>query len=238
MPCSMGMMGRSLKTRWICDIILSINVISFLTLCSEAFADTPFVIARLKYGGGGDWYVSRTAIPNLLSEVGRRLGIEVSPREKVVTLQDKDLFEYPLLYITGHGNIKFTDSEARRLRRYLEGGGFLLVNDSYGLDKHFRREIKKVFPDKDLVEIPRDHEIYRAFYNLDGLPKIHEHDGLPAKGYGIFLKGRLVLFYAFSSDIGDGWESPEVHGDPPALRELAFRMGVNIVAYVLGGWRR
>lgn len=220
------------------SVFLLFALIFGLFSWDEVMADRPFLIARLKYGGGGDWYVSRSAIPNLLREVGERLKIEVAEKEKVITLMDRDLFEYPFLYITGHGNIKFTDLEAKRLRKYLEGGGFLLVNDSYGLDKHFRREIKKVFPDKELVEIPKDHEIYRAFYKLDGLPKIHEHDGLTARGYGIFVNGRLVLFYAFSSDIGDGWESPEVHNDPPALRELAFRMGVNIVAYVLGGWGR
>lgn len=201
---------------------------------------TSFTIARLKYGGGGDWYWGRSAIPNMLDFLKKNTNLlidtDIPVGEEVwVSIMDKELFEYPFLFITGHGNIFFSDQEIKRLKNYLTHGGFLFVNDSYGLDKAFRREIKKVFPDKDLIELPSTHGIYHCFYDFPkGLPKIHQHDGKSPQGFGIFYEGRLVVFYVYESDISDGWEDPEVHHDPPEKREMALKMGVNIITWVLG----
>lgn len=191
-------------------------------------------IARLKYSGGGDWYNDPSIIPNLCTEINARTSIRAKKEQAVVAVSDDELFRYPFIFLTGHGNISFTDSEAERLRDYLNNGGFLYSDDDYGMDKHFRREIKKVFPDKELVEIPFDHKIYHIFYDFsNGLPKIHKHDGGPPKGYGIFNEGRMVVFYTYETNISDGWADPEVHKDPPEKREAAFRMGINIVIYAL-----
>jgi hypothetical protein len=195
---------------------------------------TALTIARLQYGGGGDWYLGPSTLPNLLSEVRKRTGIPAAAQAATVSLTDAALWDHPLLYMSGHGNISLTDEEVTNLRRHLLAGGFLLANDSYGMDESFRREIRKVFPDKDLVELPRNHPIFHAFYDMPtGIPKVHEHDNKPPQGFGIFHEGRLVLFYAYESDIGDGWEDASVHGDPAEIREQAFRMGVNIFVYVL-----
>lgn len=195
----------------------------------------PFVIGKLKYGGGGDWYSNPSSLRNLLTEVNARTTIEAAPQEHVVTLMDDDLADYPFLFITGHGNIRFTDEEARRLREYLLAGGFLHVDDNFGINPAFRREVKKVFPDRPLEELPFSHPIYHCFYDFPhGLPKIHEHYGGPPHGYGIRDDaGRVVLFYSFNTDLSDGWESPEVHHDPPEVREAALKMGINIVVYAL-----
>jgi hypothetical protein len=197
-------------------------------------APTALTIARVQYGGGGDWYLGQTGLPNLLTQIRERTGIPVAAQPVAVRLTDAALWDHPLLYMIGHGNVVLTDEEASNLRRHLLAGGFLLANDSYGMDASFRREIKKVFPDKELVELPRDHPIFRAFYEMpNGIPKIHEHDNKPPQGFGIFHEGRLVLFYAYESDIGDGWEDASVHNDPAEVREQAIRMGVNIFVYVL-----
>lgn len=193
-----------------------------------------FEVARLKYGGGGDWYSDPSSLPNLLSAAAEWARVDVAPREGVVEILDPELFSYPYLYLTGHGNVSFTAAEAERLRRYLLAGGFLHADDNYGMDASFRREMRKVFPDKDMVEVPFDHDIYRWPFGFpQGLPKIHEHHGGPPQGLGYFHDGRLLVFYSFNTDLGDGWEDPEVHGDPPDKREAALRMGVNIVAYAL-----
>ena len=193
-----------------------------------------FTIARLKYGGGGDWYADASSLPNLLNFVGQNTRIKVNPDEKRIAPEDNDFFAYPYLYMTGHGNVKFNDAQVKQLRDHLTRGGFLHVDDNYGLDKSFRREIKKVFPNHDLVEIPYDHEIFNCYYNFpQGLPKIHEHDGKPAQGFGIFYKGRLVVFYTYECDLGDGWESANVHNDPEKLRRQALEMGTNIIIYTL-----
>ena len=193
-----------------------------------------FTIARVKYSGGGDWYSDPSSLPNLLREIRERTSIRTPLKEDVVEISDPDLFKYPYLYLTGHGNIHFSDKELKILRSYFAAGGFLHADDNYGMDSSFRREIKKVFPDSPLVELPLDHPIYHSFYDFpDGLPKIHEHDGKPAQGFGIFYEGRLVVFYTYQCDLGDGWEDPEVHNDPPEKREAAFRMGINIVVYSL-----
>lgn len=200
---------------------------------SDAVAD-PITIARLQYGGGGDWYVGPSTLPNLLAEIGKRTGLPVSDRSATVRLTDPQLWRSPFLFMAGHGNVRFTDEEILILREYLLGGGFLYADDCYGMDESFRREMNRVFPDRDLVEIRRGHSIYHSFYDLPGgLPKIHEHDGKPAQGFGIVHDGRLLVYYAYESDIHDGWEDPEVHNDPPDLREKAFQMGVNIFVYAL-----
>jgi len=195
-------------------------------------------IARLHYDGGGDWYANPSSLPNLLAAVRERTGLSVAPRERVVRLTDADLWDLPYLYMTGHGNVAFSAPEVALLRRYLEQGGFLHADDNYGMDQAFRREIARVFPDHPLVEVPVGHPVYHLVYEFpDGLPKIHEHDGKPAQGFGVFLDGRLVVYYSYQSDLGDGWEDPEVHRDPVELREAALRMGVNLVAYAVGATR-
>ena len=199
---------------------------------------SPLTIARLHYDGGGDWYANPSSLPNLLAAVRERTGLSVAPRERVVRLTDADLWDLPYLYMTGHGNVTFSPAEVALLRRYLEQGGFLHADDNYGMDQSFRREIARVFPDHPLVEVPVDHPVYHLLYEFpDGLPKIHEHDGKPAQGFGVFLAGRLVVYYSYESDLGDGWEDPEVHRDPPEKREAALRMGVNLVAYAVGATR-
>ncbi len=197
-------------------------------------APTTLSIARLHYDGGGDWYANPSSIPNLIAAINQRTALTVAERERVVRLTDPELWEVPYLYMTGHGNVRFSPDEVRLLRRYLENGGFLHADDNYGMDESFRREVARVFPDRPLVEVPLDHPVYHVVYDLlQGLPKIHEHDGQPAQGFGIFVSGRLAVFYSYQSDVGDGWEDPDVHGDPDELREAALRMGVNLFAYAV-----
>jgi hypothetical protein len=194
----------------------------------------PMTIGRLQYGGGGDWYANPSSLPNLLAAVRERTGLVVAERERAVKLTDPGLWDLPYLYMTGHGNVAFSDDEVRLLRRYLENGGFLHADDNYGMDQAFRREIARVFPDHPLVEVPLDHPIYHLVYEFpDGVPKIHEHDGKPAQGFGIFLGSRLVVYYSYETDLGDGWEDATVHNDPPEKREAALRMGVNLFTYAV-----
>jgi Domain of unknown function (DUF4159) len=205
-----------------------------VALAQPRDTDPELTVGRLHYDGGGDWYANPSSLPNLLTGIRERTALRVADRERVVTLTSPDLWEIPYLYMTGHGNVSFSDAEVRALRSYLENGGFFHADDNYGMDESFRREIAKVFPDHPLVEVPLDHPIYRIVYAFpDGLPKIHEHDGKPAQGFGIFLDGRLVAFYSYQSDLGDGWEDPDVHGDPPEIREKAMRMGVNLFTYAI-----
>jgi len=191
-------------------------------------------VARLHYSGGGDWYWGNSAIPNFLHFVNANSDFRVDTIEKVVTIMDPDLFRYPFLFATGHGLIKFTPEEKERLRRYLAGGGFLFVNDSYGMERTFKKEIADLFPERELVQLPFDHPIYHSFYDFpNGAPKIHEHDGQPPRGWAVILNGRVVLYFLVESDIGDGWEDPQVHHDPEDLRQAAFRMGLNLLTYAL-----
>lgn len=192
-----------------------------------------FRLARLHYAGGGDWYANPSSLPNLHSELTRRTGILTTPREATVKLDDERLFRYPMLYVTGHGVIQPTRAELQRLRRHLDAGGFLWVDDNYGLDASFRAMVADLYPESPLVPIGSDHPIYAAFYRLSGLPKIHEHDGHPAQAFGVFHEGRMVIYYTWSSDIGDGLEDPAVHGNPPELREAAIRMAVNVCMFAL-----
>ncbi len=213
-----------------------ISITILLTVCSSGMAQTEagFQIARLKYGGGGDWYNDPSADVNLLRFIGENTNIKVIPEYTFVDISTNDIFSYPVLFITGHGNIILSDSEAERLKRYMELGGFIYVDDDYGIDKSFRREIKKIFGDNNLIELPFSHPIYSIIYNFpDGPPKIHEHDNKPPQGFGIFIDERLVLYYTYESNPGDGWADPNVHNDPPNVREEALKFGTNIIVYAL-----
>ena len=191
-------------------------------------------VGRLHYDGGGDWYANPSSLPNLIDAINERTALRVAPRERVVRLTDPDLWEIPYLHMTGHGNVSFSDQEVRILRRYLEGGGFLHADDNYGMDESFRREVARVFPNRPLVEVPVDHAIYHVIYDFpNGLPKIHEHDGEPAAGFGIFIGDRLAVYYSYQSDLGDGWENVGVHEDTEDLREAAIQMGVNLFVYAV-----
>jgi hypothetical protein len=190
-------------------------------------------VARIKYGGGGDWYSDPSSIPNWLKEFERRTGIPAHGEEKVVSLTDENLRAYPFLYMTGHGTIRLTREELAALRGHLESGGFLYADDNYGMDSSFRKMVSELFPEEQLTELPNSHPIYHVFYDLPGLPKIHEHDGKPPQGLGVTLGGRLVLYYSYESDIGDGLEDPRVHNDPEEKRELAARMAINILMYAI-----
>ena len=191
-------------------------------------------IARLQYEGGGDWYANPSSIPNLLTAIATRTSLPVERAEAKVRLTDSSLFDFPFLHMTGHGEVKFSEVEVARLREYLKRGGFLHVDDNYGLDESFRREIARVFPDRPLVEVPFSHSIYRVVYEFPkGPPKIHEHDGKPAQGLGIFIGNRLAVYYTYSADLGNGWEDLGTYPDPPALHEQAIRLGVNLFTYAV-----
>jgi hypothetical protein len=194
-----------------------------------------FVVARLKYDGGGDWYGNPSSLPNLARALRERTTVPVLRDDEArVSVLDPDFFGYPFVYMNGHGNVHFSDAEVERLRRYLTSGGFLFADDNYGMDESFRREIARVFPDRSLVEVPFGHPIYHCFYDLPkGPPKVHEHDGKPSQGFGVYVGERLAVFYTYQSDIGDGIEDPEVHKDPPEVREEAMKMAVNTVVYAL-----
>jgi hypothetical protein len=204
----------------------------FLVSVLFGLAGAQLQIARLKYGGGGDWYNDPDAIPNLAKEINSRTNARVSTDEAQVGLLDEKLYQYPFLFMTGHGNISFTDDEVKRLRHFLETGGFLYADDDYGMDASFRREMARVFPNSQLVELGFDHPIYHQVFDFPaGLPKVHEHAEGPPNGYGIFVGGRMVVFYTFNTNISDGWTA--AHKDPAEVRELAFRVGINIVSYFL-----
>ncbi|MEO0284740.1 MAG: DUF4159 domain-containing protein [candidate division WOR-3 bacterium] len=189
-------------------------------------------IVRLKYEGGGDWYNDPEIIPNLSKEIEKRTGINMIEQEVVLDVGDRRIRNYPLLFMTGHGKVELSEMDAKNLREYLESGGFLYIDDDYGMDKYIRGEIKKIFPEKELKEVPFDHAIYNIFYKFEkGLPKIHEHYEGPPKGYGIFIGDRLCLFYTYNSNISDGWT--DVYGDPPEIREEAIKMGINIFLYAI-----
>jgi hypothetical protein len=199
---------------------------------SSVFGQSTLKIAKLKYNGGGDWYANKTALPNLISFCNQQLGMTLYPDEDVVEVGSRDLFLYPYIYLTGHGNVTFSTDEAANLRKYLEAGGFLHVDDNYGMDKFVRLELKKVFPELELVDIPFEHPIYHQKFNFpNGIPKIHEHDGKPPQGLGLFYKGKLVVFYSYETDLGNGWEDPRIHNDPEEKRQQALKMGANLISY-------
>ncbi|MCX7697093.1 MAG: DUF4159 domain-containing protein [Bacteroidales bacterium] len=193
-------------------------------------------IALLKYKGGGDWYANPTSLPNLVKFCNENIRTNISMDIPTVEPGSPEIFNYPFVHMTGHGNVVFSDQEAQNLRKYLTSGGFLHIDDNYGMDKYVRPQIQKIFPDIPLKEIPLNHPIFKKPYPFpNGIPKIHEHDGLPPKAYGIFLDGRLVLLYTWETDLGDGWENPEVHKDPEEKRLEALKMGANIIYYVFVG---
>ena len=190
-------------------------------------------LAVLKYGGGGDWYANPTSLPNLIAFCNAQIGTKIEPEVETVEAGSVSLFKYPMLHMTGHGNVFFTDAEIENLRTYLLSGGFLHIDDNYGMEPYLKRELEKMFPDRPLEEIGTDHPLFsQSFEFPDGLPKIHEHDGKRPQALGIFEEGRLVLLYTFETDLGDGWEDPSVHNDPEEVRTKALRMGANIVEYV------
>lgn len=201
---------------------------------AQTRVESQFRIARLKYSGGGDWYNDPSAEVNLLKFVRENTPIDADPRYYFVDLASEDLFSFPFLFMTGHGNAVFSDPEARRLREYLQRGGFLYIDDDYGLDRSVRREMKKVFPDQDFVELPFSYGLFRAHFDFpNGLPKTHEHDDKPPAGFGLFHRGRLVVFYTFESNISDGWADPGVHNDPEPVRLEALKFGTNIIVWSL-----
>lgn len=207
--------------------------IFFIFLFSNVFAqNASYKIARLKYNGGGDWYANKTALANLASFCNKNIKTNFYADEDVVEVGSKDIFLYPFVHLTGHGNISFSTAEAQNIRNYLLSGGFLHIDDNYGLDKFIRIEMKKVFPELVFVELPFSHPIYHQKYNFDtGLPKIHEHDGKPSQGFGLIFEGKLVCFYTYECDLGNGWEDAEIYNDPEEKRLQALKMGANIVTY-------
>ena len=201
---------------------------------SQTAASSAFALARVKYHGGGDWYNDPSAIPNLLKFMRQHTTMNLANDEQHVELMEEALFAQAMIFMTGHGRISFAPEEARRLREYLLGGGFLYADDDYGMDKFFREEMKKVFPDKQWVEIPFSHRIYHCHFDFpNGVPKTHEHDGRPPKAFGLFHDGRMIAYYTWETNISDGWADPDVHNDPPPVREQALQMGTNIVVFAL-----
>lgn len=202
-----------------------------LTLVTTG-ASAQLKIAKLKYGGGGDWYANKTALPNLIRFCNEQCGMNLVHEEDAVEVGSRDLFSYPYVYMTGHGNVVFSSEEAQNLRNYLIAGGFLHIDDNYGLDKFIRIELKKVFPNLELTELPFNHPVYHQKFQFPkGLPKIHEHDGKPSQGLGLIYEGRLVVFYSYECDLGNGWEDQRVHNDPEAKRLEALQMGANLLSY-------
>lgn len=215
------------------DMLKKLVAVSILFFASyPCTSQVSIQIAKLKYDGGGDWYANKTALPNLIAFCNRQLNTRLDPDDQEVDVGSPDLFLYPYVYMTGHGNVVFSTSDAENLRKYLEAGGFLHIDDNYGLDQFIRLEMKKVFPELEFIEIPFDHPIYHQKFDFpNGLPKIHEHDGKPAQGFGLIYQGRLVCFYSYESDLGNGWEDQSIHNDPEAKRQQALKMGANIISY-------
>jgi hypothetical protein len=204
-----------------------------LTNGLAGLSQSTVTIALLKYSGGGDWYANPTSLPNLIKFCNENLNTNINPEPVTVDVGSPEIFNYPLVHMTGHGNVVFSGEDVQNLRKYLIAGGFLHISDNYGMDEYIRREMKRVFPDADFVELPFDHPIYHQQFDCaQGLPKIHEHDDKPPQGFGLFYEGRLVCFYDYECDLGDGWEDPEVHHDSEANRLRALKMGANIVQFV------
>ncbi|WP_278035848.1 DUF4159 domain-containing protein [Flavobacterium nitratireducens] len=205
----------------------------YLVLLCISFTSFSQEIALVKYSGGGDWYANPTALPNLIRFCNSNINTTINPKPKTVEPGNPDIFSYPFLHMTGHGNVVFSPSDVQNLQKYLKGGGFLHIDDNYGMDQYIRKEIKKIFPDKALVEIPSTNALFqKPFLFANGLPKIHEHEGKRPQAFGIFIDNRLVLLYTFECDLGDGWEDTEVHNDPISVREKALKMGANIIHYI------
>jgi hypothetical protein len=209
-------------------LIIILMISPFRAVCQN------FTIARIHYSGGGDWYSDPSSLPNLLNFLSENTRITVTEEEVRIRPTDQDFFRYPYLYITGHGNVRFSEEETVRLRQTLLRGAFLHADDNYGMDESFRTELKRIFPEKDLVELPADHPIFHVYYDFPhGLPKVHEHDGKPPQAFGLFDENRLMVLYTYECDLGDGWEDSEVHNDSEDIRLRALQMGVNIIFYAL-----
>ena len=207
------------------------NYFIFLLLTYFSFTSAQD-IAVLKYSGGGDWYANPTSLPNLASFCNQNINTKINTKIATVEAGNNDIYSYPFIHMTGHGNVVFNANDTQNLQSYLNSGGFLHIDDNYGMDEYIRKEIKKLFPTNELVELPNSHSIFKTPYNFpNGLPKIHEHDNKKPQAFGIFIENRLVLLYTFECDLGDGWENEEIHNDPIAVREKALKMGVNIVFY-------
>jgi hypothetical protein len=223
------------STRFFFHTALLASLIISLLSDSMAQNDT-YQLAVLKYRGGGDWYANPTAVPNLVAFCNDELGMTINSEVASVDVGSPDLFDFPWVHMTGHGNVVFSASETRNLRLYLEAGGFLHISDNYGMDPYVRKEMRKVFPDSDWVELPWSHPVFHSAFDFEqGVPKIHEHDDLPPRSFGLFNEGRLVVFYDFESDLGDGWEDWQVHRDPESIRQMALRMGANLIQTAFSG---
>jgi Domain of unknown function (DUF4159) len=207
-----------------------LQICILLLCCGMVFSQE---IALLKYNGGGDWYANPTSLPNLIKYCNQNINTTIKPKPITVTPSSQDIFSYPFVHMTGHGNVIFSDLDVENLQKYLQSGGFLHIDDNYGMNQYIRKEIKKLFPNNDLVEIPSNHPIFQKPYSFpNGLPKIHEHDGKKPQAFGIFIDTKLVLLYTYECDLGDGWEDPEVHNDPKEVREKALKMGANIMNFI------
>jgi hypothetical protein len=214
---------------FICSMVLLLMVAG-----SMQAQQASFKVAKLKYNGGGDWYANKTSLGNLIKFCNQNLRMNISPEEAVVDVGSPELYSYPFVHMTGHGNVVFSEAEAENLRKYLTGGGFLHIDDNYGLDKFIRAEMKKVFPELEFVELPFNHPVYHQKFEFNkGLPKVHEHDNKPPQGFGLIYQGRLVCFYSYECDLGNGWEDQEVYNDPEEKRQLALQMGANLLSYAL-----
>jgi hypothetical protein len=221
--------------------IKSLSLALLLLLCGYLRSQSyPFQVALLKYNGGGDWYANlETSLPNLVRFCNEQMRMNINPEQAIVDAGSAEIFNYPFVHMTGHGNVIFSTQEAENLRKYLIAGGFLHVSDNYGMDKFIRPQLKKIFPELDLVELPFDHPVFHQKYDFPhGLPKIHEHDNGTPKGFGLIYQGRLVCFYDYECDLGDGWESAEVHNDSEETRTKALRMGANLISYAFTGYTR
>ena len=207
-------------------------ILILIMLPLSLFCQDKIILAKLKYDGGGDWYANKTALPNLAEFCNQQLGMNLSLDDESVDVSSPELFLYPYVYMTGHGNVIFSRNDAENLRTYLEAGGFLHIDDNYGLDQFVRLEMKKVFPELEFVELPFNHPLYHIRYDFNnGLPKIHEHDGKPSQGLALIYEGRVVCFYSYESDLGNGWEDQSIHNDPEQKRLEALKMGANLIAY-------
>jgi len=224
-------LNKTLKNKLFSKICFLCFISGSLLVSAQSTA--PVKIALLKYNGGGDWYANPTSLPNLIVYCNQNLKTSIEKDNATIEVGSSDIFNYPFIHMTGHGNVVFSAQEVSNLRKYLESGGFLHIDDNYGINEFVRREMKKVFPELEFIELPYSHPIYHQKFNFTkGLPKIHEHDGKPAQGFGLIYKGRLVCFYSFECDLGDGWEDQSVHSDPETVRIKALQMGANIVQYV------
>ncbi|WP_297092160.1 DUF4159 domain-containing protein [uncultured Draconibacterium sp.] len=209
-------------------------LVLLITLGSAA-QNSSVKIALLKYSGGGDWYSDPTALPNLIEFCNNNIQTNISPEPSTIEIGSPEIFNFPFVHLTGHGNIILSENDAINLKVYLEGGGFLHIDDNYGLDEYIRREMKKVFPDKAFIELPPSHAVFHQKYSFnEGIPKIHEHDNKTPQAFGLFIENRMVCLYTYETDLGDGWEDPDVHNDPDDLRQKALQMGANIIAFVFG----